>query len=304
MKKVHDINISEQDKQEIITSMPHDFPYISSYSEIDKYPGRTAPWHWHDSLEIFYVKSGCIEYNTPKGKTIFTKGQAGIVNSNVLHKTLSLDENRNTVLLLHMFRPEFIGGKNGNIIDKKYVYPFVHTIEIELLQFTSKKHSKLITTIKNSFDLHEDDFSYPIQLRSVLSDIWIQILELSETKELLLNSPSKHYPDDKLKSMMVFIHENYCVKISISDIANAAYISERECYRTFKNSLNLTPLEYLLNYRIQRACHKIQNTQESLTDIGFSCGFSSSSYFGKVFKEYTKYSPQAYRSLWQDNDSK
>lgn len=303
MKKINNILISNNNKQEILSNMNPDFPYISSYSELDKYPEKTAPWHWHEPIELFYVKSGSLEYNTPQGKKIFTKGQAGILNSNVLHKTRSLDENGNTVLLIHMFRPVFLSGKKDSLIDKSLIAPFTSSHEIELMQFTNKKHKELIRLIKESFTLNENDLAFPIMIRSTLCDLWIRILELNETKVLLSNKNSRHVAEDKLKSMMVYIHEHYCEKIAIIDIANSAFISERECYRTFKNSLQLTPLEYLYNYRIQKASYRLRYTIDPITTIALSCGFSSSSYFGKVFKEYTNHNPNEYRALWQDIDS-
>lgn len=304
MKKVTNILISDNNKQELLPNMKQDFPYICSYSELDKYPERTAPWHWHEVIELFYVKNGQLEYNTPQGKKIFTKGQAGILNSNVLHKTRSLDENKNTILLIHMFRPVFLSGKKESLIDKSLISPFIYSPHIELLQFTNKKNKDLIFAIKKSFELKEDEFAYPIKIRSLLCEIWIKILELNEVQKCLNNTENIHPSDDKLKAMMVFIHEHYCEKIAILDIANAAFISERECYRTFKNSLQLTPLEYLYNYRIQKASYRLKHTIEPITSIALSCGFSSSSYFGKIFKQYTHHNPQEYRMLWQNVHSK
>ncbi len=304
MRKVQDISINQTNRQEIMNAMKADFPYISTYSDLDKYPGRTAPWHWHESIELFYVKTGTLEYNTPQGKTVFTKGQEGILNTNVLHKTLSLDENKNTVLLLHIFKPEFLFGKSGNFIDKIYIAPFVHNPHIEIMQFTTKKHKDLVQSIKKSFELSEKEFGFPLLIRSLLSEIWLHILQLEETIALLNKPITTQFTDDKLKSMMVFVHEHYCEKISIADIANSAFISERECFRTFKNSLQLTPLEYLQNYRIQKASYKLKYTTDSITSIGLSCGFSSSSYFGKIFKEYTNHNPFEYRMLWQNIDTK
>ncbi len=45
--------------------------------------------------------------------------------------------------------------------------------------------------------------------------------------------------NDKIKLMMVYIHEHYGEKISIPELAAAAYLSERECYRVFHGCLQL-----------------------------------------------------------------
>ena len=59
-------------------------------AELDKYVGKSVPWHWHKAVELFYMESGALEYHTPKGKLVFPAGSGGFVNSNVLHRTRAL----------------------------------------------------------------------------------------------------------------------------------------------------------------------------------------------------------------------
>lgn len=102
--------------------------------------------------------------------------------------------------------------------------------------------------------------------------------------------------------MMVYIHEHYGEKISIPELAAAAYLSERECYRVFHDCLHMTPVEYIKAFRLQAACQMLANGQESVTVISHDCGLGSSSYFGKVFREYAHCSPTEYRRKWQNSD--
>jgi len=102
--------------------------------------------------------------------------------------------------------------------------------------------------------------------------------------------------------MMVYVHEHYADKISIAEIAAAAYSSERECFRVFHDCLHMTPVEYIKTYRLQTACHMLANSREAITYISHACGLGSSSYFGKVFREYTGCTPLEYRRKWQEND--
>lgn len=66
----------------------------------------------------------------------------------------------------------------------------------------------------------------------------------------------------------------------------------------------MTPIEYIKSYRLQMACQMSARSQEPVTVISHSCGLGSSSYFGKVFREYTGCTPSEYRRKWQDNDMK
>lgn len=83
--------------------------------------------------------------------------------------------------------------------------------------------------------------------------------------------------------------------ISIDDMAKTACISRTECFRCFREILNKTPSEYLNEYRLAMAATLLSDTDKTLSDICYSCGFKSPSYFGKRFKERSGMSPKKYR---------
>ena len=101
---------------------------------------------------------------------------------------------------------------------------------------------------------------------------------------------------------MVYIHEHYPEKITVPEIAAAAFLSERECFRLFRDCLHMTPVEYIKSYRLQIACQMLAGGREPVTAISHACGLGSSSYFGKVFREYAQCTPTQYREKWQDCD--
>ena len=154
--------------------------------------------------------------------------------------------------------------------------------------------------IATSFRLSSDEFGYEIKLRETLTEIWLMLFELSRPMRQKKGEHNKS--NDKIKLMMIYIHEHYGEKISIPELAAAAYLSERECYKVFHDCLHMTPVEYIKAYRLQAACQMLANGQESVTVISHDCGLGSSSYFGKVFREYAHCSPTEYRKKWQNSD--
>ena len=88
-------------KEELLPGFEKDFPYIASRAELDRYIECYVPWHWHRTVELFYVESGSVEYDTPKGKILFPAGSGGMVNSNVLHMTKAISKYEKNVQLLH-----------------------------------------------------------------------------------------------------------------------------------------------------------------------------------------------------------
>ena len=302
MKNIHSIEFCTGSKEELLPDYEKDFPYIASRAELDKYIGRYVPWHWHKTVELFYMESGSIEYDTPGGKLLFPAGSGGMVNSNVLHMTKALSQKEQNIQLLHIFDVSLLGGEQGSRIEQTYITPVITAPQIEVIPLfpSNAAENRILNLIATSFRLSSDEFGYEIKLREALTEIWLMLFELSRP---MREKKGKHNKiNDKIKLMMIYIHEHYGEKISIPELAAAAYLSERACYRVFHDCLHMTPVEYIKAYRLQAACQMLANGQESVTVISHDCGLGSSSYFGKVFREYAHCSPTEYRRKWQNSD--
>ena len=304
MKHVHGIHYKNNSKEELFPDFGPDFPYTCSYVEFDQCIGGRIPWHWHKEVEMFYIEKGTLEYNTPGGTVIFPAGSGGLVNSNILHATKSLDSKKDTIQLDHIFDTSLISGQHGSLLDQKYILPFTGSPQTEILSFYPRtpKEKRLLKLLRNSFFLSPDEFGYEILLRSALSKLWCLMLSLS--RPLLDQKKPRSVSDQKVKSMMEYIREHYSEKLTVSQIALAAYISERECFRIFRQNLGMTPLEYVKNFRIRQACIMLSDPGLSVSYIGQSCGLGSSSYFGKTFREVMGCTPRDYRIKWQNPDIK
>ena len=81
MKKVSQISFYTGSREELLPGFTSKFPYISSCSDITKHPGHFCPWHWHPAMELFYLKQGSLEYNTPGSRILLAEGCGGLINS-------------------------------------------------------------------------------------------------------------------------------------------------------------------------------------------------------------------------------
>ena len=296
MKKVSQISFYTGSREELLPGFTSKFPYISSCSDITKHPGHFCPWHWHPAMELFYLKQGSLEYNTPGSRILLAEGCGGLINSNVPHMTRPGPDFASSTQLLHLFDPSFISGVHGSLIDEKYVTPLTTASQIEIIPLypDHPEHKQVLSAIRDSFLISENTPGYELKLRSALSDIWFQIFELA--LPLMQTKDRFDKRNKRLRLMMVYIHEHYAEKISVKDIAGTAFASERECFRLFHDCLHMSPAEYIKNYRLQAACDMLANTREHITFISQSCGFGSSSYMGKIFRESMGCTPNEYRT--------
>ena len=299
MKTVSGIELYLGSSEERLPDWEDDFPYIASRAELGRY---SVPWHWHKTVELFYVESGCLEYHTPSHQIVFPAGSGGLVNANVLHKSELCSAPEPTIQLLHIFDPLFLAGEYGDRITQKYILPILSSsLELIALSPDQPAHTGLLSDLQRSFQLSPDSFGYEMKLRSQLSDLWIGLADLAQP--LLGQAARRRGSTDKIKRMMTYVHHHYAEKITMSDLAAAALTSQRECFRVFHDHLNMTPVEYIRSYRLQAACRMLATGDESITWIGSACGLGSSSYFGKLFREHIGCTPLEYRKKWQNRDT-
>lgn len=231
------------------------------------------------------MESGSLEYHTPHGKIQFAAGSGGMVNANVLHMTKAVSRVEKNSQALHIFDTSLLAGEQGSRIEKQYILPIVTAPQIEMIPVFpgNVMQDNILRLILEAFHLSTEAFGYEMKLRGILSEIWIMLFELS--RPMLEQDKGFHRSNDKIKLMMIYIHEHYSEKISIQELATARYLSERECFRVFHDYLHMTPAEYIKIYRLQKACQMLSKGQESMTSVSYACGLGSKELFWKSFSE-------------------
>lgn len=304
MKTIHAIQIMEHNKEEILPEFSSEFPYIATRAELDKYIDPFTPWHWHKAVELFYIESGSLEYHTPHGKWFFPSGSGGMINSNVLHRSIFQKKKKKNIQFLHLFDPSFLSGEHGSRIERKYILPMTAASNIELIPFypDNPTHLSILENIKNTFCFSENEWGYELKIREQLVHIWLKIFELEQSsiQKASIQKQGHSYSDEKLKTMLIYIHEHFQEDLSVEHLSQAVHLSKRSCFRLFQETLHMTPMEYLRDYRLQITCRMLTQSEQSITEIAYLCGFGSSSYFSKIFRTKFHCTPFEYRKQWHD----
>ncbi len=102
-------------------------------------------------------------------------------------------------------------------------------------------------------------------------------------------------PQRLARLTMAYIHEHFTEPISREDLARHFCVNERYLTRCFHQETGITPIAYLIRYRIQQAKALLDASQSSVTDVALATGFSDSGYFGRVFQKEVGVTPGAYR---------
>lgn len=114
-------------------------------------------------------------------------------------------------------------------------------------------------------------------------------------KYILLENLLKPYYDDKNATVLEYIENNYCKPLSIQSISKNTNISKSVLYKYFHATFNCTVNEYINKLRVEKSRELLITTDYSIEQISQMCGFSSVSYYGRIFKKLENKTPFKFR---------
>jgi AraC-like DNA-binding protein len=263
-----------------------------------------VPWHWHEELELIVVIENKLDIRIGTEKYIIEKGDGVFINSETLH-FISVLEGKPGQLKSIVFHPRLIGGYSDSIFWQKYLSPILknpslsHIILKKEINWQKEIISKILKSHKSC---EEKKDGYEFLVRDELSSIQFDIYKNISSK--IIGPSQKALRDAKRsKTMLNYISNHFSSTLTVEMLASDSKISESEVLRCFKNTTGTTPMQYVINYRLQRASELLVSTSMKVIDIALDCGFGETSYFTKKFKKKYRITPTAYRKNYKDSSN-
>ena len=98
-----------------------------------------------------------------------------------------------------------------------------------------------------------------------------------------------------LADTIAYIEQNFTSDISLNSLAERSDMSVNHFLRVFRSTFNLTPVNYINQLKIKKACELMVDSGKTMTCIAFESGFSDSNYFSRLFKKIMGMTPTEYR---------
>lgn len=257
---------------------------------------ETVPWHWHDELEAAIITEGTAVVAMSNRQYTIQQGCGFFINSGVLHGAWNIDTSACRFHSL-VFHPRLVGGSIDSIFWQKYVEPLLThpSLESFVLDPSVDWQQEGIHAIEAAWQsCFLEEPGYEFEIRSFLSH-FIFLLNRHLPAAFPIPSRQNLLDAERIKVMLQYIHDHYADEITLSKIARHAMISESECLRCFQKNIGISPIQYVKQYRIQKASEMLSATDQKISDIGVLCGFSDISYFIKSFKKAKGRTPGEYR---------
>ena len=257
-------------------------------------------WHCHEDMEILIVDQGIAEVSTDDATYLIKPGQGLIINQNIMHCIHAHNEKSCTFHSL-VFHPDYIFGHKNNYLQTEYLLPIqsYRLFKAFFLDESAPWHERMLQMLKEVIGLNLDQhFGYEIATKGYLCHFWVELLRQIPHADAPI--VSRVSPDEqRVKEAMLFIRTHYAEPLSLQEIADSIHVSKSECCRCFARTLQMSPFEYLMKYRIYESTKKLMDSEQyfaSIAELAASVGFNNTSYFNKLFKKYLGCTPTYYRT--------
>ncbi|MDJ0595352.1 MAG: AraC family transcriptional regulator [Pleurocapsa sp. MO_226.B13] len=143
-------------------------------------------------------------------------------------------------------------------------------------------------------ELETDYNNCRLYSETLLNSLNVHLLRNYSTSPVELKQYSGGLSPRKLQTAIDYIQANLENKIGLDDFAQITNISPYYFCRLFKKSTGITPYQYLIKCRIDRAKILLRQEKLSITDIALEVGFSNQSHFTKHFKRLVGVTPKKF----------
>lgn len=279
--------------------LKNDFPFKLFHSEMPPFYNMNKTFHWHDCLEISYVKKGTGKYYVENREVYVEAGDIIIINNIEPHYLEVFNEGMYQPVII--FNPSLICSNNKLSFDYNYLQPFFDRgtdFPNKLSSndpFTEEIMSELIQ-IENEYENKSE--AYQLIIKSILLTIMAKLIRkyISSDKNTA-NFANKRINLIKVQEVMEYINSNFSENITLDGISSKFYLSPQYFSTIFKRLTGINFLDYLNNTRINHALSLLQNTDKKIVTVAGDCGFNNTNHFNNTFKKITGKTPSEFRAL-------
>lgn len=287
------MNISEYERSQETKSHGHgNFPFNIYLCSIPL-DFATVPTHWHNEMEIIYIKKGSGVIAVDLISFCVSQGDIVVVPPGHLH---SIQQLANHLMEYEniIFQVSMLMAPKGDLCTEDFFLPLIQG----KIQFNyhypadSFQHHGLSECL-DSIDEICKSFPPGYQL-AVKGQLFIFFYHL---RFCMQNHPHSQNAKslDRLKEILKYVETNYQEKISIANAAAICSFSQPHFMKFFKKHMAVSFTDYLNDYRLTIAARLLISSEDTVANIAVDTGFDNLSYFHRIFKRKYQCTPMEFR---------
>lgn len=239
--------------------------------------------HLHSALEIVWVTDGTLELGVGQDLYHMEKGDIGFVFPNVIHHYQVFSDTSSTAVFIKSLLSI---SDHFETMLTKYApeYPIIKSPDVE---------EEVYRTLKAILDTKQTDMA--------IVQAYLQIVLARCSKKFRLVEKRDVGSSDLIYQTVAYMSGNFKKQFSLENMARELGVNKYMLSRIFSKTFHTNFNQYLNDVRLNYACHRLENTGDSITNIYLDSGFDSQRTFNRVFKDRFKISPSEYRrNHWRE----
>ena len=292
--KTYNKILTDEDFMEIKQHGSSDYPFQYYYDDLGLFDFHCIEWHWHREFEFLYVESGKVLCGIGEKQIILSEGDAIFINSKILHRFYA---SSGGVIPNFVCMPEFIAPENS-LVYKKYILPIISSnMAFQCFQSAEPWQARIIQIMIKIMETQENEIIRELSTLALLQNLWLIFYENVKLSDKEKMQTVDEAAQKRVQLMMQYIHDNYKHGLSLNEIASHIGVSKSTALHLFQRFLHTTPVNYLIEYRLQAASRLLKNTNKKVKTIAYESGFHNVDYFCRLFKRRYHLTPSEYRCI-------
>lgn len=253
-----------------------------------------VPLHWHNDMEIIYIKKGKGMVTADLAPFLVKEGDIVVVPPGQLH-AIEQSEQYSMEYENIIFSLSMLMAAQGDTCTEKFFQPLAQG-QIPFPNHFSKG-SPLYPALSRCLDAMDEicktfPEGYQLAIKGQLFSFFYGLAPASSGSL----PRRKHKSLDRLKDILKYVETNYHEKITIADAAGICGFSESHFMKFFKTAMAVSFTDYLNSYRLTMAARMLASSSDSIANIAAETGFENLSYFNRIFKRKYGCTPTGFRA--------
>jgi AraC family transcriptional regulator len=146
-------------------------------------------------------------------------------------------------------------------------------------------------------ELNTNDSIDRLYTESLTNALLVHLLRHCSSQSFIRSSSTQGLANPNLQEILDYIYEHITYDLTIAELATIAGMGSRHFSNLFKRSTGLSPYQYIVQKRLDRAKELLKNPELSIVDIAIQSGFANQSHLTTIFSKHLAITPKKYREL-------
>jgi AraC-like DNA-binding protein/quercetin dioxygenase-like cupin family protein len=302
-EKIHWITGEEMlfsERHKYLLELPEEFALrINFYRFTAAHP--IVP-NYHDFYEISCIFRGDAVFHAADHDVNVRAGSIVFIRAGTMH-ALEADPRKPLLSASIYFLPELILHTGSNPYENGYLLPFMSSDgghppilhQKDLGIFLWNIVLDMYQELDDAKDFHQ------LALKNRLCEILLASLRTMKRLDMIPKEQAPQNRIERLSGVLDHIQHHYSEPLTLQRLAELAFMNPSYFCRYFKQVIGLSPISYLLRYRIDKAKELLLNSSLSITEVSSGAGFNSQSYFNRIFQRFTRMNPRHFRQQYAES---